>query len=163
MSDIRNKISEITKSLTKASSSLVKTTKLSLNISSAEDELKNLYIELGKKVHEIYAYGGSLGKFFDEKYLEILECEKKIANLRATLETAKGTKACFNCKSIVSRDALFCTKCGTDLTKVQDGPNINSVSQIPEKLENKIICQLCNFENDADSKFCISCGRQVIK
>jgi len=112
MQDIKGTIFNITKSVTKTSGDLLKTTKLSMNLSSEETNLKNLYMEIGKKVHEIYQYGGSLGKFFDEKYLEIEASERKIADIREQISVIKGTRVCTKCGKTVDRSAEFCQKCG---------------------------------------------------
>jgi len=112
MQDIRGTLVNITKSVTKTSGDLIKTTKLSMNLSSEETNLKNLYMEIGKKVHEIYQYGGSLGKFFDEKYLEIEASERKIADIKEQISVIKGTRACVKCGKTVDRSAEFCQKCG---------------------------------------------------
>ena len=116
MSDIRETIINITKNVTKTSSDLLKTTKLGINLSAEETSLKNLYIEIGKKVHEIYQYGGSLGKFFDEKYYELEACERKIAELKEEISQIKGTREC-KCGKMVDRTSEFCPKCGIRLTE----------------------------------------------
>jgi len=82
MQDIRGTLLNLTKNVTKTSGDLLKTTKLSMSLSAEETTLKNLHIEIGKKVHEIYQFGGTLGKFFDEKYLELEACERKMAELK---------------------------------------------------------------------------------
>ncbi|MCL1787220.1 MAG: zinc ribbon domain-containing protein [Defluviitaleaceae bacterium] len=112
MQDIKGTLFNITKSVTKTSGDLLKTTKLNMSLSSEEAALKNLYMEIGKKVHEIYQYGGSLGKFFDEKYLEIEASERKIADLKEQIGVIKGTRACPKCGKSVDRAAEFCQKCG---------------------------------------------------
>jgi len=63
-------------------------------------------------VHEIYQYGGSLGKFFDEKYLEIEACERSMQELKEQIGQIKGTRECPKCKKTVDRIAEFCPKCG---------------------------------------------------
>ena len=65
MNDLRGTLANITKNVTKTSGDFLRTTKLSMSLSTEETNLKNLYMDIGKKVHEIYQYGGSLGKFFD--------------------------------------------------------------------------------------------------
>jgi len=112
MQDIRGTIANLTKTAAKSSGDFLKSTKLSMSLSSEEGNLKELQLELGRKVHEIYQYGGSLGKFFDEKYLEIEACERKIAELREQISEIKGTKQCVKCGKSLNRDAEFCQKCG---------------------------------------------------
>jgi len=112
MQDLRGTLLNITKNVTKTSGDFMKTTKLSLNLSTEETNLKNIYTEIGRKVHEIYLYGGSLGKFFDEQYREIEACERKIAELKEQIGQIKGTRECPKCGKSLDRTAEFCPKCG---------------------------------------------------
>jgi len=112
MSDISGTILNFTKNVTKSSGDLFKTTRLSMNVSTEQTNLKNLYLEIGKKVHEIYQYGGTLGKYFDEKYLELEACERKIAELKEQISQIKGVRECVKCGKSAERTAEFCPKCG---------------------------------------------------
>ena len=116
MSDIRETLTNFTKNVTKSSGDLFKSTRLSMSVSTEQNNLKNLYLEIGKKVHEIYQYGGSLGKFFDEKYREIEACEIKIEELKEQIGLIKGTRECSKCGKSAERTAEFCPKCGIRLT-----------------------------------------------
>ncbi|MCL2387297.1 MAG: zinc ribbon domain-containing protein [Defluviitaleaceae bacterium] len=112
MNDLRDKITSITKTVTKTSGDLLKSTKLNMNLSTEENELRTIYVEIGRKVHEIYQYGGSLGTYFDSKYLEILDCERKIADTKEQLSVIKGVRQCPKCGKNAERTAEFCAKCG---------------------------------------------------
>ena len=112
MSDIRDTIANLTKNVTKTSGDLFKSTKLSMAVSTELTTMKNLYLEIGKKVHEIYQYGGTLGKFFDEKYRELEACEMKIEELKEQISQIKGTRECSKCGKTAERTAEFCPKCG---------------------------------------------------
>jgi len=181
MQDIRGTIANLTKTAAKSSGDFLKTTKLSMSLASEEGNLKALQLELGRKVHEIYQYGGSLGKFFDEKYLEIEACERTIAEIKQQISEIKGTKQCTKCGKTVDRDAEFCQKCGI---RVELGNTVFS-EQIPEAsqttsdfFENAPLpnttspptapsppvlttrtCRVCNSENESGTKFCLTCGR----
>jgi len=186
MSDIRGTISSFTKSVTKTSGDLFKTTRLSMSVSSEQNVLKNLYMEIGKKVHEIYQYGGTLGKYFDEKYLEIEASERKINELKEQISQIKGVRECPKCSKSVERAAEFCPKCGIRMSAT--GADIASPpehdlnpepSPLPIKEAEPIStapisihppkepdtqtrrCRVCGMENDISTKFCLSCGRIV--
>jgi ribosomal protein L37AE/L43A len=116
MSDIKNTLINLTRNMTKTSGEFIKTTKLSVSLSSEQETLKNIYINIGKKVHEIYMYGGSLGKFFDEQYREIAVVEQRIKDLKDRINEIKGTQECPKCGKIVERLAEFCPKCGCRLS-----------------------------------------------
>lgn len=177
MQDIRDTLFNMTKSVAKTSGDLLKTTKLNMNLSSEESNLKNLYFEIGKKVHEIYQYGGSLGNFFDEKYLEIEACERKIAELKEQISVIKGVKICSKCGKSVDRTAEFCQKCGIRVelsatsapTQVELPPVEEPVPILQEVIPQDVIqhepeaelrkCRVCSSLNESGTKFCLSCGR----
>jgi len=169
----------MTRSVAKTSGDLLKTTKLNMSLSSEETNLKNLQLEIGKKVHEIYQYGGSLGKFFDEKYLEIEACERKIAEIKEEISLIKGTRNCPKCGKPFERTAEFCQKCGIRV-ELTGAVNTNSAEpaefiepaepvsppDLPPtspRAQTKMFrkCRVCGSENDNDTKFCLSCGRIV--
>ena len=186
MGDFKDTIVKITKGVTKTSGELLKSTKLSLALASEEDKLKQIYMEIGKKVHEIYQYGGSLGKFFDEKYSEILKTEAGIKDLKDQMDSLKGVRACTKCGASVDRNAGFCPKCGMQMdaaavsaytarepesypekTMNPNPPIRPEVSMKPEPApkpeiipkRETIICRNCHAENEPGSKFCLTCGR----
>ncbi|MDR1540011.1 MAG: zinc ribbon domain-containing protein [Clostridiales bacterium] len=177
MNEIKETFLKITKSVTRTSSELVKSTKLSMALASEEDNLKKIYMEIGKKVHEIYAYGGSLGKFFDDKFKEIVEAENRVKDIQSQLDAAKGLKSCPKCGKSIDRNAEFCPKCGTkvDLSHgVNDGAVSEPQSTLPRTSEIASgqsaakqtpplprICSACHAENEANTKFCLNCGRML--
>jgi len=171
------------KSVTKTSGDLFKTTKLSMTVSSEQNALKNLYTEIGKKVHEIYQYGGTLGKYFDEKYLEIEAKERKINELKEQISQIKGVRECPKCGKSADRNSEFCPKCGIRLSAsgaelapehekpepvhippketIQEPISTAPVSIHPPPEPKTRRCRVCGMENDISTKFCLSCGRIV--
>lgn len=85
MEEIKSMINKIGKNITKTSKDIIKNTKLSMQLSSQEEKLRNVYIETGKKVYEIYSYGGNIGEFFDEKYKQMLDIEKEISVIKSKI------------------------------------------------------------------------------
>ncbi len=186
MDDFRNMFGKITQNITKTSTGVLKSVKLSVNLANEEDKLKSIYYEIGRKVHEIYAYGGTLGTFFDEKYLEITESEKRIKELKEQIENSKGTKLCPNCSRSISDSAVFCPKCGHKLTfeesktetpaaeikpeikpenkqEIKIEPTPVDIEEKPENLANSDIktCSACGHLNSSSDRFCLACGRNL--
>ena len=183
MSDIRETLVNITKNASKTTGDLFKTAKLNLALTNEQTALKNLYTEIGKKVHEIYQYGGTLGKFFDEKYLELEAAERKIAEVKEQISIIKGIRECPKCGKAVERGAEFCPKCGIRIegNGVMPPPTnaeqAQAVATSPEPVTSHTPaeaispalptppaqknCRVCNTPNDANTKFCLSCGRIV--
>ncbi|WP_058486915.1 zinc ribbon domain-containing protein [Defluviitalea phaphyphila] len=166
MNDWRNKLAKVVKTVKDNTGEIYKTTKINIELGKEQENLKSLYYEIGKKVHEIYQYGGSLGKFFDEKYLEIKEVEEKIEELQNKIEELKKVRICLKCGKEVDRGAKFCPKCGNrmdDEVQKEDNVNINTDMNkvnINSKPEKKI-CPVCKAENNLEDKFCLSCGRAL--
>lgn len=130
MNDLRGTLTSFTRNVTKTSGDLFKTTKLSVSLSQEQESLRTVYLDIGKKVHEIYMYGGTLGKFFDEKYHEIVACEQRINELKDKINQIKGTRECPNCGKTVEKTSEFCPKCGGKL----DGTV--RVSMVPDGMDS---------------------------
>ena len=183
MDDVKKGIAGAAKAITKGGGTLIKTTRLSLSLTNEESKLNAIYNEIGKKVHEIYDHGGSLGEFFDAKYAEIVERQRRINELKAARNAAKGIITCANCGKSVSSNSDFCPKCGVGLSAAPiadgtayhpDSADVSHSSQIPpayqtihepepetepEAAIKYKRCAVCGSENVLTDRFCLSCGR----
>ena len=180
MDDFKGTFGKITRGVAKSSSNLVKSAKLSMNLSSEEENLKKIYMDIGKKVHEIYLYGGSLGKVFDERYQAIVESEAKIRDLRERLNLVKGAQTCPKCGKLIDREATFCPKCGSPVGEGSGAPDVRPLAgrsdagvsmpplgEIRPAVEAKPaepappapVCAACGAEAEPGAKFCLGCGR----
>ena len=108
----------MTKSASKVTGDLFKTTKLNLSLSTEQAALNKLYAEIGKKVHEIYQYGGTLGELFDKYYANIQAHEAKMEDIKAQIAVIRGVRECPHCNKPVDRTSDFCSKCGTSLVPI---------------------------------------------
>lgn len=136
MEEIKSMINKVGKNITKASKDIIKNTKLSIQLSSQEEKLKKIYIEVGKKVYEIYSYGGNIGEFFDEKYKQMLEIEKEISIIKEKIAENKNIDNNSNFKQEV----------------IDTRVNVSTVEECR-------ICQACGQKNNLNDKFCLKCGR----
>lgn len=137
MEEIKSMINKIGKNITKTSKDIIKNTKLSMQLSSEEEKLKNIYIEVGKKVYEIYSYGGNIGEFFEEKYKQMVEIEKEIAIIKEKISENKKTEP----QNYSNKQDLIDTR-----------PQSSTVEECR-------ICQSCGQKNNVNDKFCFKCGR----
>lgn len=137
MEELKSMIGKLGKNITKTSKEIIKTTKLSIKLSAEEDKLKNLYIEIGKKVCEIYSYGGNIGEFFDKKYKEKIEIEKEIAYIKEKIEETK-----------------------TKTSSVEKTEIIDTRKEFSD-VEECLICNACGQKNNVGDNFCIKCGRNL--
>ncbi len=166
MDDIKSTVMDVTRKVAKTSEGIFKTTKLSFSISTEESRLRELYVEIGKKVHEIYAYGGSLGKVFDEKYAEIKKLEDKIDLLKAQLQLLKGkdetpasTPPAQSQPSIPSTPEAEKTHteesaAGISAKEEAETPSVNASPMV--------LCPLCKKPNPQKERFCLHCGRMLV-
>jgi len=127
MAEITSKLASMTKSAAQATGDFVKTTKLNMARAGEQSTLKNLYQEIGEKVHEIYRYGGSLGALFDKYYQDILASEKRTAELEAQIAEIKGIRDCPACGKPVERGVAYCPQCGTGMA----APEIMPAEAVP--------------------------------
>jgi uncharacterized membrane protein YvbJ len=153
--EIKSTLSGVVGGVTKASGKILKSAKLSIMVAQEEAALKKIYLEIGKKVHEIYAYGGELGAFFGEEYAKILESERKLNQMRREIDLAKGVAACPSCRSPAPETAEFCPKCGVRIR----GAGVRPTSQTAAPQPDMKKCLTCGAENDKNERFCLSCGR----
>jgi len=178
MEDIKKGLVGVTKAITKGSGALIKSTKLTLSLTNEEAKLKSIYTEIGEKVREIYSYGGSLGEFFDKKYLEILEQQRKVDDLKAARDVAKGVVTCQKCGKTSPRGSAFCPKCGETMMDDIADEHVHEAAKNeqhnpyrqnteieeqttapPEPVGKK--CNTCGGINDIGDRFCLSCGRII--
>ncbi len=148
MSEIKTNITKLGKKVTTSSNKLIKNIKTNLKLNSAEEKLKKLYLEIGQKVHEIYAYGGSIGKFFDEKYLEIAKIEEQINELKSLLakEKAKNVEVIQDIKKVEKLEIPL-----EESTTYSDTNNEEEIK----------CCSYCNEKILDKSVFCPICGRKL--
>jgi len=176
MSDLKEGFGKAAKAVVKGSGAVIKSASLNIKLSGAESDLKGIYTDIGRAVHEIYKHGGSLGSLFDEKYEKILETEAKIAELKVKLEIAKGTVTCGRCAATSKRGSAFCPKCGEGLDGGEPAPpprdSETSVGIVGQTHSDDVaipntpppapvgrVCNVCGTNNDVGDRFCLSCGR----
>lgn len=134
MEEIKSILNNLGKNIKKTSTQILKNTKLSMQLSSEEEKLKSLYIEIGKKVYEIYSYGGNIGPFFDEKYSQIKQIENKIKDIKQKIETNKQEN------------------------KTTVDTNFNTQNNAMPDFKN---CPSCGQTNKSSDNFCLKCGRYL--
>ncbi|MBE6012748.1 double zinc ribbon domain-containing protein [Anaeropeptidivorans aminofermentans] len=177
MEDIKSTFFNLKNTITKNSGDFVKNTKLNLDLANEEEKLKLIYIEIGKKVHEIYAYGGSLGEYFDEKYRQVVESQSNINSIKEKIEVLKGVKTCTGCGRQIDKKHIYCPHCGASMAGAetykpeapQDINKINEPEIIPPEIiapekpqeakEEYKVCASCGEKNPPQGRFCLGCGR----
>ena len=113
-----NRLTNAGKDMAKKTKELADITKLNLQISSEEDNIKNKYIEIGKLYYELFSSNP------DEKFAElcssITESMNKISALKEQILEIKGVKKCPKCGAEIAFSAVFCSACGTKIENDND-------------------------------------------
>ena len=131
--------------------------KLKLSIAEKEDEIEEIYKEMGRAVYDSYKSGEDVGKAFtkdskaiDKKLTEIDEMNKKILY-------NKSLRTCEKCKEIISLESAFCPNCGAKQKTVK----IKEDKKEEEKKEENKVCAQCGLVCEPSSKFCTKCGFEL--
>ena len=155
MGDIKTSAINIAKNISQNSSKLIKTSKLSLQLSSEESKLNSSYSEIGKKMFELYKnkQAMDMSKFIAD-FEGILEKQAKINYLKESLEIAKGRGLDKIEIEEVDRNLEF------DSKNDSEDAGLEPIESIEFIEENKL-CIVCGFSNSSIDKFCTRCGRIV--
>ena len=153
MKDVFDKIAESVKDISQGVIGHTKTTvtqgRVELDLLQAKADLKKLYAKLGEKVYEnrLYLEADPIIKILyekiDEKYIEVQELERNVAEVR---EEQKSTF------ESVRRD----------VKRTWDGEGDETRTPEPDDegyLQMKF-CESCNIGNHPDAEYCIACGHK---
>lgn len=116
-------------------------------ISEEEKHLEQLFACLGKEFYE-QAYDICLEKLPDT-VAEIKECQGKIEDFQARLQSVKGVIICPICGKDLPPDVAFCSACGH---------RFESEEAVPSAAETERTCPNCSAPMPEGFLFCIKCG-----
>ena len=121
-------------------------------ISSCEQQLKDIYIEIGKAYYAATDNDTVDGEM-KEKFTKVKEAEEAIAHLQSKLREVKGTLVCGKCGAEVPAGTVFCSKCGSKI----DEPQVDAASANAAEKP----CPSCGKPVKAGAAFCASCGAKI--
>ena len=108
-------IKRIGKSIGDKSKDVIEITKLSTQIGTEKDKIRDLYVKIGEAVYKSHAAGENTE--FEEFCGQIGEIEANIKELSAKVLELKNAAKCPNCGAEVTKDTAFCPKCGTKINE----------------------------------------------
>lgn len=149
LDNIGKKIGETAQAAQKKTNELVEITKLNKEISQEEDKIKKTYIELGKKVYDIFSKNGDIDRAYFDGCTAIDEANVRIKELSAKILEKKNIRICPNCGAELGREAAFCVKCGARQEEAMNEPIVE---------EGFKSCPVCGSKLTLDAVFCPSCG-----
>jgi Zn finger protein HypA/HybF involved in hydrogenase expression len=153
LGNIGKKVGEAAQAAARKSSEIVEITKLNANISSEEDKIQKLYIQIGKAVYGEFVSPGEIKEDFKALCSQIAEHEQNIKALREKISEVKGIRQCINCGAELERSQIYCPKCGTK----------NEPAQFAEEPSQPaaVFCPSCGCSLDQNALFCTNCGTKV--
>ena len=165
MATWREKFAEMAKTISRASTEFVQTSKINVELSGEKTKRKDIYVEMGKKVKEIYESGESLGAFFDGKYEELVAVEQRIKDLRVQIDEVKGLRSCPSCGKSNVRELDYCAKCGCAMYSTAGHvpqPNTRPAEDTYDPhTQSAKVCIICGVKVAEDDTVCPGCGREL--
>ena len=147
---MKTKISAAGQSTVQKAKDLTEITKLHSAISGAEEQIRELYTNLGYEIYRAY-YEKPLPEVEDQ-IRQITELHQKIEDCKAQIDAINAVKTCPQCGAKVARDMAFCGTCGSKLP-VEEA--------VPEVEAQRAFCDACGAPIAADTVFCTNCGNKV--
>ena len=118
-SKAKEETGRIAKHLWGKTNDLVDKTKLSVSISDIEGKINDIYKEIGEKVYNSYEDGNEYADTINECCEKISDLKDEIYELRKELAKFKSGVQC-ECGQYNEKGATYCSKCGVNLSAVED-------------------------------------------
>lgn len=120
------KLTNAGKDVAKKTKELADVTKLNMQISSEEDNIKNKYSEIGKLYYKLFSE--SPDERFTQLFSSITESAGKINSFKEQIQAIKGMKKCSSCGAEIDDSAQFCSVCGNK-SIVEEKPAVEEPAQ----------------------------------
>ena len=113
---ISGEFEKAAKSVVKETNKVIKSTKLSLNITDLEGRLDDIYKEIGKAFFEYNECGKDEMPDLSEQFEKASSLKKEIEDAKAALRDIRNRTRCTSCGSEIGKTDIFCKKCGERIT-----------------------------------------------
>jgi len=123
---------DLSKKTTETTAKIATEAKLKIEIAENKEKIKDLYIELGRKVYENYVREEKLNihEFISDDCSKIDEISREIENARKEILVLNNKKMCKKCYEEIEINYIFCPQCGEKQT---EGKTV--LQKAEEKLE----------------------------
>lgn len=95
-------------------------TKLNFAINDAENKIKDIYAEMGKKIYRNRLSQTQDYDTLEENCAQIDKLFEEINALKDKMAELKDSVKCSNCGAYNKQDSLFCSNCGTPIKDSND-------------------------------------------
>ncbi|MPN20572.1 hypothetical protein SDC9_167951 [bioreactor metagenome] len=101
----------------KKANDILEVTKLNLEASELQNQIDDIFKEMGKIIYDAYKTEGVEDKLMQEK-CEVIELKySKIDDIKSKIGALKNVAICPKCSEKNSIDNAFCAKCGYKLAE----------------------------------------------
>lgn len=150
MADWKSTISRFAQNAATKGKEVVETTRLNVEVGSAEQKVKKAHADLGAYIAE----HPELLNLQDETAAGLLKAvednKEELAKLKQNLQDVRNVNICAACGAEVSRDSKFCGKCGAPVDRSILDPTVEVRT-----------CPDCGAPLEEDSVFCANCGKKL--
>ena len=131
--------------------------KLRIAIADKEENIDEIYLEMGKTVYDTYKSGEDVGKAFTKESKKIDKIFAEIDEMKKVILFNKGLRICEECKEVITIESTFCQNCGTKQKAVKIKKDKKEKDVIKEEQKEKV-CAQCGLVCEPKAKFCAKCG-----
>ena len=145
------KLSKLTQNAVTKSKYMAEITRINIEISNYESDVKQIVNEIGQHVVE----NGLLQDVpeIQAKIAKVNDLKATIAKNQDTVEALRKANICPNCGATLDADVNFCPKCGAS----------RNPSPIPDLQPNHpaAVCPKCGTKLENNELFCPNCGTRI--
>ena len=152
MASWKEKVGNFAQSAVAKSKEVAETTRLSVEISSLENKLKENWTKLGEYLLGNLELLPTDDEFVADIVAAVSELNAKIEQNRQQIAAIKNANVCPNCGADVGATSKFCASCGTAIERTP--------AQQPEAAPAPL-CPDCGEPLAADAVFCVNCGKKL--
>lgn len=142
------------------SGKIIEGTKIKISISDKENEIEDIFLNIGKTVYDMYKKGEDVGREFTKESKKIEKIEKEVEHMQDRFLHNKGLRKCSICGEVIELESSFCGYCGQKQKPVKIKVEEGKTEEKEENKEDKV-CPQCGFVSQSISKFCSRCGYKL--
>jgi rubrerythrin len=113
LSKLAKSISKGAEITVKKSEDLLSISRLNIEISSIEDSIEKLYIEIGEYVYKKYCKGKFSEHELEDYFKSLNKYNKEITKFKKEIAKIKSRRDCSTCGHEISSTSKYCPICGT--------------------------------------------------
>lgn len=148
------------KDVAKKAKEIAEVVSLNNQISTQEDAINKVFLEIGKSVYQLKEEW--ISTELAEKFSLVDSAYEEIGRLKKEIMTLKGVKKCPGCGAEVANGSAYCPDCGTQMPEEpkaaeETAPKETAEEETPESVK----CPNCGKESDFGTAFCSDCGTKL--